>query len=69
MWKHSYPWSASPSSFAARAGFYVITSFVFPQGVLAAITFAGNGARDGEARAEPDVRQDFPSAHWLSLPH
>ena len=41
-----------PCGFGGRAGFDVNRSHVFPQGVLAAITLLGGGARDG-ARCEP----------------
>ena len=39
------------NAFGERAGFDMDTSHVFPHGVLAAITLAGNEARDGGARA------------------
>ncbi|EPY77792.1 hypothetical protein CB1_001183002 [Camelus ferus] len=38
-------------AFDARAGFYVIRSHIFLQGMLAAFALVGGGARDGEARA------------------
>lgn len=40
-----------PGAFDARAGFYVIRSHIFLQGMLAAFALVGGGARDGEARA------------------
>ena len=40
-----------PSAFGGRAGFDVDISHVFLQGVLAAITFVGDGAEDGGAVA------------------
>ena len=40
-----------PSAFFGRAGFDIITSHIFPQDVLAAITLVGGGAGEGGARA------------------
>lgn len=40
-----------PSGFGGRGGFDMNSSNIFPQGVLAAITFVGGGHGDGGARA------------------
>ena len=45
-----------PNAFGKRAGFDVDTSHVFPQGVLAAITFVVDVAGDRGAKAGPDFR-------------
>ena len=48
------------TAFGGRAGFDVDPSHIFPQGLLAAITLVGGGARDGEARAGAQCEAGLP---------
>ena len=58
-----------PSGFGQRAGSDISMNHVFPQGLLAAITSVGGGARDGRARARALMNQGFSSAPWPPPPY
>ena len=49
-----------PSAFGGRAGFDMDKSHVFPQGMLAAITFVWSGAEDGLDRAGMGYETGLP---------
>ena len=49
-----------PSAFFGRAGFDIITSHIFPQGVLAAITLVGGWAAHGRARTGASFEPGLP---------
>lgn len=51
-----------PSGFGQSAGSDISMNHVFPQGLLAAITLVGGGARDGRSRARALMSQGFSSA-------
>lgn len=51
--------TACASASGGRDGFDIDTNHVFPQGVLAATTFARDGAGDGRARAGSGCKVGF----------
>ena len=57
-----------PNAFGGKAGLDVDASHVFPQGVLPAVTFVGDGAGDGGARACTGCEAGLLSTQWSS-PH
>ena len=58
-WLHT---ECVPSVFGGRAVLDVSISYVFPQGVLAAVTLVGGGLEVERLELVPSVRRDFLSS-------